>query len=98
MPIKEQLAEVDPGEPLRRHVRLHNLTVPRHKIRNGQSPNQQRVFVRIGGEIDEIGGSGISAEESGQVLRKIQSGKVRQYATLMFGAAAVLAGIFILAV
>ncbi len=45
-----------------------------------------------------VNGSGISASGSGQLLRRIQSGKIRQYATLMFGAAATLAAVFIIAV
>ncbi len=51
------------------------------------------------GAIDGLAnGTGAAAEESGQVLRRVQSGKIRQYATLMFGAAAILAGVFIVAV
>jgi NADH-quinone oxidoreductase subunit L len=51
------------------------------------------------GAIDgAVNGSGIGASESGQLLRKVQSGKIRQYATLMFGAAAVLAAVFIVVV
>ncbi|MDY7101935.1 MAG: NADH-quinone oxidoreductase subunit L [Actinomycetota bacterium] len=43
-----------------------------------------------------VNGSGSGAEESGQVLRKIQTGRVQQYAALMFAGATVLAGMFIL--
>ncbi|MFV0523660.1 MAG: NADH-quinone oxidoreductase subunit L [Acidimicrobiales bacterium] len=39
--------------------------------------------------------SGRTAEESGQLLRQVQTGQIRQYATLMFGAATVLAVVFI---
>jgi NADH-quinone oxidoreductase subunit L len=42
--------------------------------------------------------SGESASESGGFLRKIQTGRIRQYASLMFGAAAVLAAVFIVAI
>jgi hypothetical protein len=42
--------------------------------------------------------SGRSAEESGALLRLTQSGRVRQYASLFFGAAAVLAGILVVIV
>jgi NADH-quinone oxidoreductase subunit L len=42
--------------------------------------------------------SGNSASESGQVLRRVQTGRIRQYASLMFGAATLLAAVFILAV
>jgi NADH-quinone oxidoreductase subunit L len=45
-----------------------------------------------------VNASGRSAEESGQFLRQIQTGQIRQYATLMFGAAAVLVAVFIFAV
>ncbi|MEM7341562.1 MAG: NADH-quinone oxidoreductase subunit L [Actinomycetota bacterium] len=45
-----------------------------------------------------VNASGRTASESGQFLRRIQTGQVRQYATLMFGAAAVLVAAFIIAV
>jgi NADH-quinone oxidoreductase subunit L len=45
-----------------------------------------------------VNASGRTASESGQFLRKIQTGQIRQYATLMFGAAAVLVAVFIFAV
>ncbi len=45
-----------------------------------------------------VNASGRTAASSGGILRRIQSGQVREYATLMFGAAAVLAAIFIFAV
>ncbi|MEL6980825.1 MAG: NADH-quinone oxidoreductase subunit L [Actinomycetota bacterium] len=41
--------------------------------------------------------SGQTASESGRFLRKMQTGQVREYASLMFGAAAVLAAVFIVA-
>jgi NADH-quinone oxidoreductase subunit L len=51
------------------------------------------------GAIDgTVHASGFGASGSGQVLRRVQSGKVRQYAILMFAAAAVLAGVFVIAV
>ena len=37
-------------------------------------------------------------QRSGQVLRRIQTGKVQQYGALLFGGAAVLAGIFVFAI
>ncbi len=50
------------------------------------------------GMVDEaVNASGRTASGSGQFLRRIQTGQVRQYATLMFGSAAVLAGVFIVA-
>ncbi|MFN0088974.1 MAG: NADH-quinone oxidoreductase subunit L [Acidimicrobiales bacterium] len=42
-----------------------------------------------------VNGSGSGAEGSGQFLRRIQSGRIQQYAALMFAAAALLAGMFI---
>jgi NADH-quinone oxidoreductase subunit L len=44
-----------------------------------------------------VNASGLSASTSGQFLRRIQTGQVREYASLMFGAAAVLAAVFIFA-
>ena len=40
-------------------------------------------------------GSGMASEEGGQLLRHIQTGKVQQYAAILFAAAAILAGIFV---
>ena len=42
-----------------------------------------------------INGSGAAAEGSGQGLRKMQTGRVQQYAALLFAGAALLAGVFI---
>ena len=42
--------------------------------------------------------SGTASSESGGLLRKVQTGRVRNYASLMFGAAALLAAVFILAI
>jgi NADH-quinone oxidoreductase subunit L len=38
-----------------------------------------------------VNGTGLSAEEGGSILRHIQTGRVQQYAALLFGAVAVLA-------
>jgi NADH-quinone oxidoreductase subunit L len=38
-----------------------------------------------------VNGAGLSAEEGGSILRLIQTGRVQQYAALLFGAVAVLA-------
>ncbi len=38
-----------------------------------------------------VNGAGLSAEEGGSILRHLQTGRVQQYAALLFGAAAVLA-------
>jgi NADH-quinone oxidoreductase subunit L len=38
-----------------------------------------------------VNGAGLSAEEGGSILRHLQTGRVQQYAALLFGAVAVLA-------
>jgi NADH-quinone oxidoreductase subunit L len=43
-----------------------------------------------------VNGTGILSEQSGEELRHIQTGKVQQYAALLFGGATLLAGIFII--
>ena len=45
-----------------------------------------------------VNGSGRFSSQSGQGLRKLQTGKVQQYAALLFAGAAILAGIFIVLV
>jgi len=58
------------------------------------------VYDRIDqGIVDTIvNGSGAAAEGSGQGLRQIQTGRVQQYAALLFAGAAVLAAIFIIVI
>jgi NADH-quinone oxidoreductase subunit L len=58
------------------------------------------VYQRIDqGIVDTIvNGSGAAAEGSGQGLRQIQTGRVQQYAALLFAGAAVLAAIFIIVI
>ena len=58
------------------------------------------VYDRIDqGIVDTIvDGSGAAAEGSGQGLRRIQTGRVQQYAALLFAATAVLAGVFIIVI
>ena len=43
-----------------------------------------------------VNGTGFLSEAGGEELRQIQTGKVQQYAALLFGGATVLAGIFII--
>jgi NADH-quinone oxidoreductase subunit L len=51
------------------------------------------------GVVDTIvNGSGAAAEGSGQGLRHIQTGRVQQYAALLFAGAAILAAIFIIVI
>ncbi len=45
-----------------------------------------------------VKGSGLVSEESGEVLRHIQTGKVQQYAAILFAASAVIAGVFVFVV
>jgi len=45
-----------------------------------------------------VNGSGVASEEAGQGLRKMQTGRVQQYAALMFAGAAILAGILVIVV
>jgi len=42
-----------------------------------------------------VNGSGLSAEETGQLLRRLQNGKVQQYGALLFGGAVILAGVLV---
>jgi NADH-quinone oxidoreductase subunit L len=42
-----------------------------------------------------VNGSGYGAEGTGQLLRRLQSGKVQQYGALLFGGAVILAGILV---
>ena len=55
-------------------------------------------FVDQGVVDGTINASGRTAEGTGQFLRRMQSGQIRHYASLMFGAAALLAAVFIVAV
>jgi NADH-quinone oxidoreductase subunit L len=51
------------------------------------------------GVVDTIvNGSGLGAEESGQFLRRSQTGKVQQYASLLFGGAVAFALVLIVAI
>jgi len=45
-----------------------------------------------------VNGVGLTASESGGVLRRLQTGRIQQYAALFFAAAAVLAGIFVIVI
>jgi NADH-quinone oxidoreductase subunit L len=45
-----------------------------------------------------VNGSGVASDEAGQGLRKMQTGKVQQYAAIMFAAVAILAGILVIVV
>jgi NADH-quinone oxidoreductase subunit L len=60
----------------------------------------QFVYDKIDqGVVDNIvNGSGAAAEGSGQGLRHMQTGRVQQYAALLFAGAALLAGVFIVVI
>jgi NADH-quinone oxidoreductase subunit L len=45
-----------------------------------------------------VNGAGVTASESGGILRHLQSGRIQQYAALFFAAAALLAGVFVVAI
>jgi NADH-quinone oxidoreductase subunit L len=42
-----------------------------------------------------VNASGYASDESGEVLRHVQTGKVQQYAAILFAAATILAGVFV---
>ncbi|HEX3425823.1 MAG TPA: NADH-quinone oxidoreductase subunit L [Acidimicrobiales bacterium] len=64
---------------------------------NGVGKGAQRTAAFTYEVIDQrvidgmVNGAGNSAEESGSILRHVQSGRVQQYAAVLFGAAAVFA-------
>ena len=68
---------------------------------NGAGIGSRKVAGFVYKHIDQqvvdgaVNGSGAGAEESGQLLRRIQTGKVQQYGALLFGGAVVLAGILV---
>src|SRR5215207_8180400 len=64
---------------------------------NGVGKGAQRTAHVVYDVIDQrvidgaVNGAGLSAEEGGSILRLLQTGRVQQYAALLFGAVAVLA-------
>jgi NADH-quinone oxidoreductase subunit L len=71
---------------------------------NGVGINTRKTGTWVYKNIDQrvvdgiVNGSGTAAEESGQALRPVQSGKVQQYGALLFGAAALGALILVITV
>jgi NADH-quinone oxidoreductase subunit L len=69
---------------------------------NGAGIGSQKVAAFMYGRVDQkmvdgvVNGSGAGAEGTGQILRRIQTGKVQQYGALLFGGAVLLAGILVL--
>jgi NADH-quinone oxidoreductase subunit L len=70
-------------------------TVGRTSVRAGQFIYKNIDQTVIDGAVN---GSGHLSTNSGQGLRKVQTGKVQQYAALLFAGATILAGIFIVLV
>ncbi len=70
-------------------------------IVNGVGKGSVRVSEGLYKYIDQgavdrtVNATGHGAEGSGQLLRRIQTGRVQQYAALLFAGAAILAGIFV---
>jgi NADH-quinone oxidoreductase subunit L len=68
---------------------------------NGAGIASQKVAGFMYGRVDQkmvdgvVNGSGAGAEGSGQILRRIQTGKVQQYGALLFGGAVILAGVLV---
>jgi NADH-quinone oxidoreductase subunit L len=56
------------------------------------------VYTRIDQQVVDgaVNGSAEVAQSGGQIFRQLTSGRVQQYGALLFGAAAVLAGAFII--
>ncbi len=56
------------------------------------------VYTRIDQQVVDgaVNGSAAAAEGGGQIFRQLTSGKVQQYGALLFGAAALFAGAFII--
>jgi NADH-quinone oxidoreductase subunit L len=56
------------------------------------------VYTRIDQQVVDgaVNGSAAAAEGGGQIFRQLTSGKVQQYGALLFGAAALFAGVFII--
>ena len=59
----------------------------------------QWVYENIDQEVVDgaVNAAGTTATETGGVLRYLQSGRIQQYAALFFAAAALLAGVFVVA-
>jgi NADH-quinone oxidoreductase subunit L len=70
-------------------------------IVNAVGIGSQKAAGFLYGRVDQqiidgaINGSGLGAEGTGQILRKLQTGKVQQYGALLFGGAVLLAGVLV---
>jgi NADH-quinone oxidoreductase subunit L len=71
---------------------------------NGAGTTAVKVGQYVYDNIDQAGidgavnGAAMVANESGTGLRKMQTGRIQQYAALLFAATAILAGIFVLVI
>ena len=84
--------------PLRRRMAI---TPPAIKIKNIMSCAADRPFGmacrKYQGVIEGVvNGMGTTSDASGQGLRQMQTGKVQQYAAILFAGAALLAGVFVI--
>jgi NADH:ubiquinone oxidoreductase subunit 5 (subunit L)/multisubunit Na+/H+ antiporter MnhA subunit len=68
---------------------------------NGLGTGARKIAGFVYRDIDQlvldgiVNGSGSVSEKSGQLLRHVQTGKVQQYAAILFAGAVVLAGVFV---
>ena len=68
---------------------------------NGLGTGARKIAEFVYRDIDQlvldgiVNGSGSVSEKSGQMLRHVQTGRVQQYAAILFAGAVVLAGVFV---
>jgi NADH-quinone oxidoreductase subunit L len=69
-------------------------------VARGAAATARIVYDRIDqGVVDGlVNGSGLAAGTTGQLFRKLTTGKVQQYGALLFGATAIFAGVLIFVV
>jgi NADH-quinone oxidoreductase subunit L len=73
-------------------------------IVDGAAAVSKKVSVFVYRDVDQlvvdgvVNGTGLISEESGQFLRRMQTGKVQQYAAILFAGVVVLAGVLVFVV
>jgi NADH-quinone oxidoreductase subunit L len=73
-------------------------------IVDGAAAVSKKVSVFVYRDVDQlvvdgvVNGTGLVSEESGQFLRRMQTGKVQQYAAILFSGVVVLAGVLVFVV
>ena len=73
-------------------------------IVDGAATVSKKVSVFVYRDVDQlvvdgvVNGTGLVSEESGQFLRRMQTGKVQQYAAILFAGVVVLAGVLVFVV